>query len=266
MVTGFVKARGDLLQPPSTTPLAIMQTRNVAKGFLTTFVVLVVVYVGAIVLVWKAFDSQRDTKAGAQPHSSHTASLSPYAHESLPTPDHDDDDSELLPPLGDLNYETEPQESTSDQSRPSRSSRSSSSVSFADKLDAAMSRPLPQRHRAPPRPSMDITQQIAIDDAEDHQQPSAPTTRKMKRSRRNARPQQEELTQADLGNAHMDEVIRDMNSKSGIGRTTAPETKVVYPNEDATYGAEPTTHEPGTNSILLSPEQRIMMAHRASIG
>lgn len=257
---------------------------QITKSFLTTFVVLVVIYVSVLALVWKTFDSQRDhahkPTAGAaggegedqegQGQGGHVGGVD-AASFALDGDEVFGEGETGLPPLGDLTYDEERQLERGGQIE--GRSRNRNRLGFADKLEAAMSRPLPQKHRAPPRPSMDITEQIAIDD--DQRSPPASSTSQpspspslsqqpRRRFRRNRQPSAAAADQPSV-DSHMDEVIRDMNSKSGISRMAAPETKVVYPNEDATYGAEPTAPEPSANSIMLSAEQRIMLAHRASV-
>lgn len=253
--------------------------------FLSTFAVLAVVYVLALALVWRVFDGQ---KGKAEPESGANgcgcgASGSGDGAAAGGMMGRAEDESEMgrdgggdnvLPPLGDLALGDE--EAFADESHPqsqpklSQANHRRRGVSFVDKLDDALSRPLPQRHRAPPRPSMDLIPQqlVEIDRAreEDGDETPVPPRGRSRRMRRAQQSAPSSSSPSMVPPQHMDEVVRDMNSKSGISRMAAPEAKVVYPNADATYGAEPTAQAPQANSIMLSAEQRIMLAHRASTG
>lgn len=251
------------------------------KTFLSTFAVLAVVYVLALALVWRAFDGQKDKADGAAAAGGANGCGCDHAGAGMmggvgvDGVDEQEGDNEL-PPLGDLSlgdgdeeegfgYDEQQQQQ---QQQPPQRNRPRRTVSFVDKLDDALSRPLPQRHRAPPRPSMDIIPQqlVEIDRVgAEGDGDETPVPRRMRRTRRAQQPTAA-ASSAPIPPQYMDEVVRDMNSKSGISRTAAPETKVVYPSADATYGAEPTAQAPQANSIMLSAEQRIMLAHRASTG
>jgi len=231
--------------------------KKIAVTFFSTFAVLALIYIFVLGLVWKAFESQRE-KVDQQKQAAGGAAAAREGEEDQFREEEAEEggplgDADMLPPLGDLSYEGE---HTPIRSPPSRAQHNRRKFSFTDNLDAAMSRPMPQKHRAPPRPSMDL---VHIEDAQ-----PAPAPPRQKRGRRLQQPQQQQPLTLQQESA-MDEVIRDMNSKSGITRTAAAETKVVYPNADATYGAEPTSTAQA-NSIMLSPEERIMIAHKASVG
>jgi hypothetical protein len=233
-------------------------------------------------LVWRVFDGQ---KGKAEPESGANAcgcgSGDGTAAGGMMGRAEDDDrmgrdgggggsKDNVLPPLGDLAFGDDEAFADADEShlqhQPQSQPNRRRGLSFVDKLDDALSRPLPQRHRAPPRPSMDLIPQqlVEIDSSREDAGDSTPVSRG--RSRRMRRTQQPAPSPPSIPPQHMDEVVRDMNAKSGISRVAAPEAKVVYPNADATYGAEPTAQEPQANSIMLSAEQRIMLAHRASTG
>lgn len=245
--------------------------------FLSTFAVLAAVYILALAVVWRAFDGQKgksESESGANGcgcgHDGAAAAAAGGMMDTGRAEDGHDDHDNVLPPLGDLKLDDD-DEQESDGRRQQSQSQSQShrrrGVSFVDKLDDALSRPLPQRHRAPPRPSMDIIPQqlVEIDRAREedaHDPQSRGRSRRVRRAQQSAPP-----PSSMVPPQHMDEVVRDMTSKSGISRMAAPEAKVVYPNADATYGAEPTTAQAApADSIMLSAEQRIMLAHRASTG
>jgi hypothetical protein len=239
-----------------------------------SFVILALIYVALLFLVGKVF-TKTSTRAAAGSSSTSSTTTTP----TTSTVDDDDNDLNLdfdmadnqLPPLGDLQFEP----ASAPPQMLQNLKRSSKWDAFADNLDRAMSQPAPLRQRAPPRVSQDIMQPIIDIDQDSSSQRQQQPQQRQQRSRRQARrPSKYDEQHSGGQHQHMDEVIRDMNSKSGIERIAAPEVKVVYPNEDATYGADlkpqaaasSSSSSSSTTPIVLSPEERIMMAHRSSLG